>query len=286
MNYEDFVCFVQTKMQEKLGKEVQVELHRVVKNNAVEMDGLSIHEKESNISPTIYLNEFYEQYQSGMTMPEIVDYIQEMYRKSRIAHKVDTEFFWSFDKVRPHLVCKLVNLEKNRERLKEIPHIPFLDLALVCYYKMEDSEIGNGTILVYESHRRQWGIDSDEMFRIARDNTLMLLPEEFINMDHFFPSKPDAPPMYVLTNEENCFGAVNMIFDSVLTKAGEMMKEDFWVLPSSVHECVLVAGSLEMEQEELEEMVHRINAKEVSPEDFLSDSVYYYRRTLHRLEKM
>lgn len=76
MNYEDFVCCIQTKMKERLGNEVQIELHRIVKNNSVVLDGLAISEKGKGIAPTIYLNEFYEKYREGVTIPEILEYME------------------------------------------------------------------------------------------------------------------------------------------------------------------------------------------------------------------
>lgn len=293
MNYEDFVCFVQTEMKEKLGKEVQVELHQIVKNNSVVRDGLSIHEKENSIAPTIYLNEFYEEYRNGMTMPDILDYIEAVYQKNRLEEPFDTEFYTDFENVKKNLACKLINQEKNQELLKQIPHLPFLDLAIVCYYKLENQEMGNGTILVFDSHRSHWGISREELLRICRANTLQILPVEFMDMkdvvkvcieDH--PDGEDRLPMYILTNQENYFGAVNMIYDSVLQQAGEKLNSDFWILPSSIHECILVPSSVKMGKEELAAMVRQVNANEVAPEDYLSDSVYFYCRALHKLEKM
>ena len=157
MNYEDFVCCIQTKMKEKLGNEVQIELHQVVKNNSVVLDGLSFCEKGKGIAPTIYLNEFYERYREGITIPEILEYIESVYEQNRLEEPFQTDFYLDYEKVKDNLACKLINREKNRELLKQIPYVPFLDLAVVCYCRMEIQELGNGTILVFESHREKRG---------------------------------------------------------------------------------------------------------------------------------
>lgn len=301
MNYEDFVCFVQAEMKERMGKEVHTELHQIMKNNSVTLDGLSIYETDRSIAPTIYLNEFYEEYRKGMTMPEIMECIQSIYQRSKVRSSFNTDFYMDFSQVKEHLACKLINREKNRELLEKVPYVPFLDLAIVFYYKLVDSEMGNGTILVYDSHRQHWGITKEELFQIARKNTRKLLPEEFLDIRSILESageKEDGAdaektaeseakiPMFVVTNQENYFGAVHIIFDSLLEEAGKRLKEDFWILPSSIHECILVPASVQMKKEDLEAMVRQVNEKEVAPEDYLSDSVYFYERSLHRLSKM
>lgn len=293
MNYEDFTCFVQRKLQEKLGEDVQVELHQIMKNNSVLREGLAIHEKENSIAPTIYLKEFYEEYRNGMTMPDILDYIEEVYQKNRLEEPFDTEFYNDFEKVRSHLACKVVNREKNRELLKSVPCVEFLDLAIVCYYRMEHEVVGNGTILVFESHRKNWGVSREELLRISRDNTPLLLPVEYLNMNDIVEIQGEDPqrvkellPMYILTNRENYFGAVLMIYDSVLQEAGRLLDSDFWILPSSVHECILVPSFVKIGKKDLERMVRQVNEQKVAPEDYLSDSVYFYRRDLHKLEKV
>lgn len=307
MKYEDFVCFIQTEMKEKLGEEVHVELHQIIKNNSVVLDGLSIQDKGCGIAPTIYLNDFYEEYCKGMTMPEILDCITSIYQKSKVKKNFDTKFYTDYERVRSRLACKIINREKNEELLKRVPHILFLDMAIVLYYKMSDSKMGNGTILVYESHRKNWGVSREQLFREAKENTLRMLPVELMSMKSVLEGylqeeneeenstgrntgagtgREDEIPMYILTNQENYFGAVNMIFDSVLEEAGMKLGQDFWVLPSSVHECILVPADAHTEKERLEAMVQQVNANEVMPEEYLSDSVYFYQRELHKLEKV
>ncbi len=304
MNYEDFVCCIQTKMKEKLGNEVQVELHRIVKNNSVVLDGLSICEKGKGVAPTIYLNEFYEKYQEGVTIPEILEYMESVYDRNRLEEPFLTDFYMDYEKVKDHLACKLISRERNRELLTQVPYVPFLDLAVVCYYRLENQEMGNGSILVFESHREKWGVSREELLWTARQNTLRILPPSFIDLNEILglgetvlkeqgntlgerkdPEKEEKIPMYILTNQENYLGAVNMIYDSVLEDAGRKLQSDFWLLPSSIHECILVPASVSMTKEELEAMVHHVNENEVMKEEYLSDSVYFYQRILHKLER-
>ena len=292
MNYGDFICFVKREMEAKLGNEVQVSLQSVLKNNSVVLDGLTFQEKGQNIAPTIYLREFYEEYKRGISLPELVDYMIEVYQRNRLEEPLDTDFYLDYENVRGHLACKIIHRERNHELLKQVPFVPFLDLAVVCYYKMEHEAVGSGSILVFDSHRKRWGITVEELFRTARMNTSRLLPPEYMELKNLMNTEENDLdmsgfiPMYILTNNENNFGAVQMIYDSVLQEAGIRIQSDFWILPSSVHECILVPESVPTGKKELEAMVRQVNAREVAPEDYLSDSVYFYRRDLHKLEKM
>lgn len=295
MKYEDFVCMMQTQMKERLGEKVQVQLHQILKNNSVVLDALSISEEGSGIAPTIYLNDFYRSYCEGASVPDIVDRMEALYRKNRVADPFDTTFYADYTKVRQHLACRLISREKNRELLKMVPYRIFLDLAVVVYYYFEDSRLGTGTILVYSSHCKNWGITEEELFAGARENTLNIQPEEFLSMRSVLEKfqgciKTDAEaetettlPMYVLTNKSNYFGASSLLFDSVLQDIAGKLKDDFWVLPSSIHECIIVPAEFAMSKEELQEMVREINRSEVAQEDFLSDEIYLYQRKFHKL---
>mgnify|MGYP003370784908 CR=1 FL=1 len=290
MKYEDFICFIQTKMQERMGEEVQIQIQQVVKNNNIVLDGLCIAEKDSSIAPTIYLNGYYRQYEEGRTVPEILDAMQETYEKNRKEINFDPSFYADFTCVQPHLMCRVINRQKNEERLKQVPWRPFLNLAIVvcCYF--EDEVIGNGSILVYQNHLNGWGITEEELFRVARENTLRIQPEEFMSMNTIlkkyhaeFGENSEPQPMFVLTNRGNYFGAVCMIFDSVLSEIGETLQDDFWVLPSSIHECVIVPAQIQTNGTELQALVREINRKEVQAEEFLSNEIYFYHRMLHKL---
>lgn len=298
MNYDDFICCVQREVQAKMGEGVRVELHRVMKNNSVQLDGLSLIELPKSISPTIYLNEYYEEYQKGTTLPEIVDEIREVYRETRLTMTLDTDFYSDFDRVKGAVAFKLINYRRNRELLKKIPYVPCMDLAVVFYYIFKDREIGRGTILIYNSHLDMWGITAQQLYDTARENTLRLLPYEFKSMMELLgdmqeeevqgyegiEGEEDHPvPMYVLSNCERNLGAACILYDSVLSQIGEQLGENFYILPSSIHECIVVPCSVAVEKDELGWMVREINATQIPPEEYLSDEVYVYDRENHRL---
>lgn len=313
MKYEDFIGFVQRGVQKKLGEEAQTQIRKITKNNSVVLDGLSISAKDSAVSPTIYLNSFYKDYQQGLSIPEIVDHILEMYRRSCVSAASDISFFTDFEKARQGLACRLISRARNQELLEQIPHRPFLNLETVVYYRLEGSELGRGTILVYNSHLERWGITEEKLFEIARENTLRILPERFIpiqNALEMYQEEMDCeqelkseiewtgeegddeketcgaeevPPMYVLTNTAGAFGAVCILYDEVLQRIAEQLEDDFWILPSSIHECIILPAGAPVEKQWLQSMVRQINRQAVEEGEFLSDEIYLYRSRLHKL---
>lgn len=292
MSYEEFICRVQAEVKNAMGDKARVERRRITKNNGVQMEGITITEEGQKISPMIYLEEYYHIYEKGVPLPEITEDVLRLYEKSRETIPLTPEFYTDFEKVRARVACKLVNYEKNEGQLSRVPHIRCLDLALVFYYMMmEEQEIGRGTILIYNSHLDMWGVTKEQLYETARRNTPLLLPCEFKEMGEFLEENFEGAgelieeklPMYVLSNRERQFGAVNLIYDSVLAQIGRELGDDFYILPSSVHECIIVPVNTRATREELETMVRDINRTQVLPEEVLSDSVYFYERNNHRL---
>ena len=233
------------------------------------------------------LNDLYAEYEDGKTMPEIVDKIVSLYQNAVTTENFRAEDYLDFEKVKEHLACKLINRKKNEKLLREVPYQDFLNLAVVAYYKVEDEIIGKATILVRKSHCKSWGVEEEEVIRCARENTQKILPVKFLGIGTMLETygyhQEATIPMYILTNEENYFGASAMIFDSVLEKIGKALKDDFWILPSSIHECIIIPAGCAMPPDEMTDLVKEVNQKEVSVEEYLSDQIYYYQTAMHRL---
>ena len=61
------------------------------------------------------------------------------------------------------------------------------------------------------------------------------------------------------------------------------MEGDLIILPSSIHEVLLIPHSNHISYEELAETVFTINQEEVPQEDRLSNHIYYYSRSKNHL---
>lgn len=294
MNHKEFAKKVQADISDRLGQDYKVCTKEVIKNNGVAMQGLLIHSKGQNVTPTIYLEAFYERYRSGESWNQILDKILTVYRNGIPKEAVNMDFFSDFDRVKGRIVYKLIHAERNAELLAGIPHIRFLDLAICFYYAFSHKTLGNGSILVYNSQMETWKTNTVELLRLAQKNTrrlfgMVLLPMQDLltellkgEMDDVSEGdlldSPKDVSMQILSNRVRMFGAVTMLYPGVLQKLADELQANLYILPSSVHEVILVEDTGEEDILYLKQMVKEVNETQVLPEEILSDSVYYYDR--------
>lgn len=321
MEFTIFTEKVKNGVQQFLGEKVQVAVRDVRKNNGIYLRGMTMFGEGSNMSPTIYLDDFFEAYKEGKTLASVVRDIVEIYERSKAHCNMDMNFFSDYNKIQNQIFCKLIHYEKNKDMLKEVPYRPYLDLAVVCYFAYTNEIIGNGTILIEKSHLDGWGISQEELIRRGLENTRKYLGFHCINMRDMLcdmlaegfsldveelADLPDDLPenmvrdiagqvidemaekngrgeMYILTNKNKCLGAICMLFDSVLSRMAEKTGTDFVILPSSVHEIILLSVEEQPKAGELRQMVAEVNESQVEPHEVLSDNVYYYDRKEHKV---
>lgn len=296
MTYHEFkeALFQELSLRFPAGTSIAVQ--QISHNNQVSCEALTILEPELNISPTIYLEPYFKQYNSGVSFSSVSEEIYSYYQKYRALAPMDTSFFTSFDQVRSRIVYKLVHYEKNKELLNEVPYIPYLDLAIVFYYLLAKTPYENASILIHNQHLIHWDISVDTLFSLAKENTPFLLcsccdsltelllpvieqlscqeqDETFLALE---ASRP--VPMYVLTNQQRFLGACCILYDNVLKKIANRLDSDLYILPSSIHEVILIPATITESAPALSQMVSEINQSEVSQEEVLSNHVYYYNR--------
>lgn len=274
MNYTEFISAVRLEVKKTLGPDVIVELHTAVKNNGTERKGLMIARQGVNISPAIYLEEFYEQYQGGKNIPELADIIRQIYEKVKVQNSYPCENIFSYDKVKDKIVYKLIQKDANKRLLDNVPYIPYLDLAIVFYVLLETSEFGTATLLVKREHLKEWGITEEEMKAAAMVNTPRLLPLKIEKLSEF---------MYVMTNQVQNHGASALCYPDACKSAWKKIGENYFVIPSSIHEMILVPESYGLSRTQLKTLAKEINATEVEQEEVLSDNIYYYSGEEDRL---
>lgn len=289
MTYQQFQQEIIHKVREAIPEEVTLTLQAVPKNNQVQLDGLTITPKGCNISPTIYLNSFYQAYREGTPFSEIVSQIARIYSDNRPTGSVNARFYTDFPHVKDKLMIKLIHYCRNKALLKDIPHLRCLDLAVVFYCLLSVTPSGSATILVRNSHLRLWDITPQELYRQALQNSVSQLPPSCAPLSDFLTPEELAASdtkiwLHMLTNRHKLFGAACMLYPSLLRDTAQRLDCDLVILPSSIHEVLLFPAHTAPSQEDLNEMVREVNLTQVSPEEILSDHVYYYSRkdnTLH-----
>ena len=297
MEMKDFAEKVCKAMSEILGDGYEVRLQEVQKNNGVKLQGLLILAANQNVSPTIYLKPFWEAYEDGVTLSEIVRRILQIYREDTPGESIDMSFFKDFEQVRDRICYRLINAKQNQDLLEKIPHVPFLDLAICFYYAYEGDALGSGTILIYHTHRNLWQTNVEELMKLAQTNTRNLFPWECSPMDELIEELMTQGegsaqpflieeeqqllaqiPMRILSSDQKVYGAACILYPEVLEEISEKAEANLYILPSSVHEVILLPDSGNEDPQALKSMIYEVNRTQLEPEEVLSDNLYYFDR--------
>lgn len=298
MTIQEFAVAIIEELEKKIGKEECVRLNEIPKNNGIMELGLCIIEKDVNVSPTIYLQQFFDSYEEGDDLADIAEYILHLHKEHKLEKSVDVNFFMDYDVARHHVVYKLINKELNEKLLQTIPHRDFMDLCMVYYYVANSDEFGQASILIHDSHMDMWKSDEEQLYKLAIENTPQLLPAQVIHMSKMLKDMVEHSenadtaimddvdeqfPMYVMTNESKLYGAAVMAYPYALQDFSDQIGQNLYIIPSSVHEVILVPDTQNRGQI-LNEMVKEVNQTAVDPKEVLSNHIYYYDRTEKLLE--
>lgn len=300
MNYCTFIDAVKVCVSTLLSDDYEIIIEQVMKNNGTSLVALCIIKENQYITPTIYLEPFYKKFNQGYTIQEISKEIISVYQQN--SH---TDFNLTFlsnqAELKKHIALKVINYEANIEMLENIPYRRFLDLAIVYIVIIENYHIGFATSLIHNNHLEAFGLTEEELYEVAIENSIRSFPADISSMESvildmmrkdekidgivedseiqewLFPQ--NTCQMFVLTNNRKIFGAVCMLYHNVLANFAREIDSDLYLLPSSIHEVILIPTKDSISVEYLAEMVKEINITEVLPEERLSDHVYLYSRS-------
>ena len=278
MTYEYFLIRLEQKIQEKLKEGEAVKSVQVLKNNGVELDGFSYYVEGHRERPTVYVNHYYQEDLSEEELGEIADAVLKIQRECGLLPQQGIEQMMDFRIMRKRICCRLISREKNEALLEEVPWLPWLDLAIVFYLQIPEQVVEHATALVYTSHMDYWGVTLEEIYHAAAENMaevqVFLEPMEAFLGDMGF--EPLSSGMHILSNSRKMFGAGVIIAPKVQRMCLEQLGESFYILPSSIHELILLPESLATTRAELDQLIREVNEACVSREEYLRDHEYYY----------
>lgn len=285
---EEFYNNVANGVSEILGDEMVVEIQEVTKVN-LSLDGLTIRKRNESIAPTIYLNQYFNQFNDGRTMDDIVKDIIRVYENNQPENIMDvfkTEDFYDFDKMKEKIVLKVINTERNLDLLEQVPNLSMegLGLSVVFYVSIMTGEQSAG-ILIKNEHLKLWEKTVSDLTSLAEINTnrmhaftIKSINEVLSGMFGFEEDLiPDGPAFYVLTDENMTFGASQLYLKDKIREFAKQQDCDVYILPSSIHELLLLRADFpNLEPSYLKEMVYEVNTTQVSEEEFLFDGAYKF----------
>ncbi len=280
MDIKEFGKMMATEIGTALGDKYNVSYKEIMKNNGIIWHALLIKNENEAVAPTIYLDYFFDRYKEGYGLERLVKEFVDFYRKSLPPKGVDVSFFMDFSKVCSKLSFKVVNFDRNKEKLKDIPYRKTEDLALIPVCVVDNEFIGEGTITITNQHLIYWEISSEELWENVMDSAAIVSPVLVENMaeildDRFFPDYLEN--ILVVTNRERNRGASAIFYPGVMAQLAEQIGGDYIIIPSSIHEVIVMSpdymnGDLDC----VLSMVKRVNSEVIVGEDILSNNIYYY----------
>lgn len=292
MDFNQFRKELEEKMIEKTKDMPGSIQFQMVQKNGGPKHGIIFTPEGSSVGMTMYAEDGFKHYQEGNS----IDKIAEDMAASMAAHSNDLSEWSNIEElfVPENIFPVLVPAKGNEGLLEEIPHIPFENLQVIFKFDLQ-SFVGGGTANVTNHYMKKQGWDEQKLMEIAMTNPIYRNQIKITPMEHLLFGPPDGAamddlsnireyeaPMVIVSNAARSYGASAILDQEAMGRISDAFQEDFYILPSSVHECIAVPKS-EQPLEELQAMVQEVNRMAVAPEAWLSDDVYQFDSSARKI---
>lgn len=294
MNYEEFkenlANDVKEQMESRSGSGVAVETRTVEKMNET-YDALTVKPEDSIIGVNLNVTNLYKEYEDGKDYDSIVNAAAEV-AENALSNKPDfnLDVIKDYDQMKDKLAIEVVSAERNKDLLETVPHKNIEDMAVVYRFVLGDSQAGVGTILVNNQMLDNYGITAQQLHEDAIRNAPEIRPLVIEGMAEVLAKQmgvedlemlglnipPEQEQMFVASVEGNVHGAGVLAYQNFMDQAADRVGGSFFILPSSIHEVLIIPDNGKFDTASLENMVKEVNATTVDPSDQLTDSVYHY----------
>ena len=293
MNKEQFTVALIIELKKRLGKDYNVLSNITLKTNGLKLTGLIISKSEgaSIVSPNIYIDEYFKDYQRGAkSMADIVEAVLICYYTIPFTDDIEQKLSGVYLDYKKHVRCKLINTEKNKELLESSPHREWNNLSIV-YYLVIDEDYNNSymTVGIDNNLQRRLGVSEEELYQLALQNmdasvvsmTNYLLDNDVIGEGDIV--EDNLFSMYIARTKAS-YGAVSILKPNLLSDLAKKLCSNFlYLIPSSIHEMVIIKAKEFVSVNSINDMIQFINQTQVMPDDFLSDICYRYDSTTNRI---
>lgn len=305
MEYEQFINDLKKELEFKLTDKI-IKVNKVIKNNSLELDGISILSNDNNLAPTIYANEYYDMFVEGTCMEEIIDKIVEIYENSEINIDEEVELLnINFENMQDSITYQIVNYGKNKKLFKQFVHYKFLDLAYVFYWVVKVKDDKFAMVRITNEDFKKMNITKRKLLNISKINTERLFPPKIDNMKRIIKKifesdlklfmneqefemfykevlsneiNTKSAEMFVISNNSGVNGASVMMYKNFLKNFANKIQKNLYILPSSIHEIIILPCNNNFNIDFLSEIVCDVNRTKVPIDEILSDKVYYFDR--------
>lgn len=271
-------------VQNPFSSQFRVKVKDVEKANGMSYRGIEVSDQQVGMGVTINMDKHYKMYLGGKSVDEIADLVQQQATDAfEKRPDVDMSRLKDYESLCSNVMMEAVSREKNAEYIQNIPHFDMADLSIIYRLNVgRDRNHDIGVVTVDNQLLSSMGVSQNQfqkdVFEQALTGEPPILKSLAEVMDMSFMGDDSEPEggLFLATNREALYGASVIAIPGFLDQAAEKLGGSFYILPSSVHEVLLLRNDEAVDVQELESMVQEINAAIVSPEEQLSDRVYHY----------
>lgn len=279
LDYKQFKVVITTKLEELLLKSKKPYGYKkqVVHKINQDLDSISLIGENIKMSPTLYFNNMYDYYYTNADVS-----VEELALKAfetMLEGVKQTEITGEFpdkEKFIENIFFQVINTEKNKTLLLEIPHREYLDLSIIYRYAVNISDNDIATTTVNYILMDEFKLTEEELYEAAYKNTRRILKPKVIS--------PGLPGFYMITNDQNIFGANGILYKDIIAKEAKKLNTDIYLIPSSIHEFLIQPVTNTLKPKDLKEIIKDANEHVIDPEDYLSDSLYIYKLETDTIE--
>ena len=294
MDFEQFKENVKNDLEARFRTngtgDVDISYGQITKPNET-YEAITVRGEDDQVGVNLNVTRMYEAMQEGDSYLDVFQKAAETIERGlEQMPEFNITKFQNYEQMKDTLVMEVVSIEGNQELLSNVPHDKIEDMAVIYRFEVMGNEDGRGTVLVTNALLDQYGIDTDQLkadaLSVAPDNkpaviksmteTMMEIMGEDMFGDLGLNIPDEDEKMFVATVPDKIHGAGVIAYPDFMEQASEKLGGDFYILPSSLHEVLLVKDNCDMSLHELKQMVQEVNETQVSPEEKLTDNVYHY----------
>lgn len=289
MNYSSFCDYLLAALLNQLDADTTITKERIRKNNSVFLDALIVRLPDSASAPVVYLEPLYQSYKNGSSIDKIAQLIIARL-ETEIPLSVElVKDAHALEMIRDKIAFRLISKKENEALLQDVPWVPFLDLAVIFFLHLGIRDEKQITSVIHNHQANSWNLSPEDLYELAKINTPRIYPSAIGLLEHLvlgwdddaddlIPCETYLPTLFVLSNQTGINGAACMLYEDTIKDFADRIGSDLIILPSSIHEVLILADDHAHEYEMFRDMVRHVNAEDVPKEDILSDEVYLYRR--------
>lgn len=283
IQFNDFATIIIEGLNKRLeGSNIQPRIEEVKQPNASYI-GLLLGKTGLDLTPCVNLEKAYAFVRANNFNEDAVKEVVNTFASAlENIPPLDLEWIYDYDKAKTRLFTRVYNT--GCEGLMYYPYTTVHDLAVTYAVKIEIEDNMIGAAPVTWDLLSAWGKKLPDLVRDAKESQEKVMPSIFVNMAEFLPfPSSERQPLFILTNEKMVYGASALFYPGMMEKIAKMLGGDYFVIPSSIHETLILPVGIGVEADDLESAIRSVNGECLAPEEQLSEHAYLYDTTMNAL---